>query len=329
MKAADAEHPFHTLTPDAILYAVEACGWITDGRVLALNSYENRVYQVGIEDQSPVIAKFYRPLRWSDAQILEEHTLTLELAEEELPVVPPLRSAEGATLLRHGDFRLSLFPRRGGHAPPLDNESCLETMGRCLARMHNVAAVEDFKERPALTVATFGTEPAAFLEEHFIPRDLLPSWSSLTRDLLSVVTERFAQGSTVTPIRVHGDCHPGNVLWREDAPHFIDLDDARMAPAIQDIWMLLSGERHEQQRQLGVILDGYTEFRDFDESELRLIEPLRTLRMLHFAAWLGQRWQDPAFPRAFPWFNGPSYWGSLILDLRMQLSALQEPALIY
>lgn len=322
-------HPFDDLTPETILDAVESRGFLCDGRFLALNSYENRVYQIGIEEQTPVIGKFYRPQRWTDEAIIEEHAFTLELADHELPVVPPLADASGETLHHYQNFRFSLFPRRGGHAPPLDNDDCLETMGRWLARIHNVGAARPFAHRPELTPDAFGHQAVAFVTESFVPRDLLESWQSLTRDLLAMVDDRFSAGRSVQPIRVHGDCHPGNVLWRDDAPHFIDLDDARMAPAIQDIWMLLSGEREQQQHQLGTILDGYTAFREFDTAELRLIEPLRTLRMLHFAAWLGQRWEDPAFPRAFPWFNSPRYWGELILDLRMQMSAMQEPPLIY
>ena len=318
MSSPASSHPFDTLTPDVILDAVEQHGWQTSGHFLALNSYENRVYQIGIEDEAPIIAKFYRPGRWTNAQILEEHSFTAELLDQELPVVPPLPDADGQTLFEHGDFRFSLFPRRGGHAPPLDDESCLESMGRWLARFHNVGAVRSFSH-----------QSVAFLSERFVPKDLLPAWQSLTRDLLTMVEDRFASGRSIHMLRSHGDCHPGNVLWRDDAPHFIDLDDARMAPATQDLWMLLSGEREQQQKQLGAILDGYNEFRDFDTAELRLIEPLRTLRMLQFSAWIGQRWDDPAFPRAFPWFNSPRYWGEFILDLRMQMSALQEPTLIY
>lgn len=329
MTTSPSSHPFDALTPDVILDAVEQQGWQTSGHFLALNSYENRVYQIGIEDDAPIIAKFYRPARWTDSQILEEHSFTAELLDQELPVVPPLQDAQGRTLFRYGDFRFSLFPRRGGHAPPLDDDNCLESMGRWLARFHNVGAIRAFSVRPSLTIESFGHQSVAFLSEHFVPKDLLPAWQSITRDLLSMVEDRFSSGRSIHMLRSHGDCHPGNVLWRNDAPHFIDLDDARMAPATQDLWMLLSGEREQQQQQLGAILDGYNEFRDFDTAELRLIEPLRTLRMLQFSAWIGQRWDDPAFPRAFPWFNSPRYWGEFILDLRMQMSALQEPALIY
>ena len=294
MTTLPSSHPFDALTPDVILDAVEQQGWQTSGHFLALNSYENRVYQIGIEEAPPIIAKFYRPGRWNDGQILEEHAFTTELLDQELPVVPPLRDAQNQTLFRHDDFRFSLFPRRGGHAPPLDDENCLESMGRWLARLHNVGAIHPFNSRPSLTIESFGHQSVAFLSEHFVPKDLLPAWQSISRDLLAMVEDRFAGGRGIDMIRTHGDCHPGNVLWRDDAPHFIDLDDARMAPATQDLWMLLSGEREQQQQQLGAILDGYNEFRDFDTAELRLIEPLRTLRMLQFSAWIGQRWDDPS-----------------------------------
>lgn len=322
-------HPFSRLSPDTVLDAIEQQGFAVSGHVLALNSYENRVYQIGIDEQAPLIAKFYRPDRWSNEQIAEEHRFTETMAQHDLPVIPPLVNDAGETLFQHEVFRFSLFPRRGGHAPPLDNDDCLATLGRCLAQLHNVGAIAPFAVRPTLSVDSFGRDAVAFISEQWIPADLLPAWQSLTDDLLAMISERFASGRPAQSIRVHGDCHPGNVLWRDNAPHFIDLDDARMAPAMQDIWMLLSGEREQQQQQLGIILDAYQDFREFDFAELRLIEPLRTLRMLHFAAWLARRWQDPAFPLAFPWFNTPRYWGEFILDLRMQMSALQEPPLIY
>lgn len=322
-----SQHPFDFLSPDLVLEAVESTGRVTDGRLLALNSYENRVYQVGIEGDQPLVAKFYRPARWSDAQILEEHAFVAELCAAELPVVAPLADAQGDTLHHYGDFRFSLFPRRGGHAPELDNPDCLVVMGRFLARLHNVGAVRSFMHRPALDSQSFGHEPVRFLLEHFVPDDLRVAYQTLTRDLLAVIDERMTAFADVTRLRVHGDCHVGNVLWRDDNPHFIDLDDARMAPAIQDIWMLLSGDREAQTRQLAEIIDGYEEFREFDARELHLVEPLRTLRMLHFSAWIGRRWDDPAFPKAFPWFNTPRYWGEEILSLRTQLAELNEPVL--
>lgn len=320
-------HPFDSLTPDVILDAVESRGYLGDGRILALNSYENRVYQVGIEDSQPLIAKFYRPHRWSDDQIREEHAFAWELLEQEVPVVAPLAGEDHETLFHHAGFRVALFPRRGGHPPELDNMDHIHVLGRHLGILHNVGAVRPFRHRPMLDVQSYGHDSVEYVSDRFVPADLQESWRTLTRDLLQAIEEIFENTETVEYIRVHGDCHPGNLLWRDDAPNFIDLDDARMAPAVQDIFMLLSGERDEQTRQLAEILDGYSEFRDFNPVELRLVEALRTLRMLYFSAWIGRRWDDPAFPLAFPWFNGGRYWGEMILDLRMQMAELQEPPL--
>ncbi|AJD46905.1 serine/threonine protein kinase [Isoalcanivorax pacificus W11-5] len=317
-------HPFDALSPDVLLDAVESLGYVTDGRLLALNSYENRVWQVGLEDQTPIIAKFYRPQRWSEAQILEEHAFSFELVEHEMPVVAPLRNEAGDSLFRHGDFRFALYPRKGGHAPELANPDHLLILGRFLGRLHNIGAIRPFEHRPTLTSQEFGHEAVAYVSEHFVPSDLKTSFDSLARDLLQAVDAVIASVGPVQRLRVHGDCHVGNVLWRDNAPHFIDLDDARMAPAVQDIWMLLSGERDQQARQLAEILEGYEEFRDFQNIELRLIDALRTLRMLHFSAWIARRWDDPAFPKAFPWFDSPRYWGEQILTLRNQMAELNE-----
>jgi len=319
-----ADHPFDRLTPDFILDAVEACGHRCDGRLLALNSYENRVYQVGRDEGEPLVAKFYRPGRWSDAAIAEEHGFVAELVDQGLPVVAPL--AEGGLTLHHHDgFRLALFPRRGGRAPDLDHEENLRTMGRCLARMHTVGAARPFIERGAITVAEFGQASVAFVLDGWIPLDLRPAYSSIAADVLVHIEAAFARAAGVHAIRVHGDCHGGNVLWRDDAPHFVDFDDARMAPAIQDLWMLLSGEPEEQRAQLACVLDGYEEFAEFDYRELALVEALRTLRMLHYSAWLARRWDDPAFPRAFPWFATQQWWERHVLELREQLGALAAP----
>lgn len=326
MNAIDSKHPYDLLTPDVVLEAVESRGLLTDGRLLALNSYENRVYQVGLEDAEPVIAKFYRPERWTDEQILEEHAFSAELADAEVPVVCPLRDQGGGTLGRWQGFRFTLFPRRGGHAMEADSDEQLEAMGRWLGRLHNVGAIRPFRHRETLSIQARGHDSARFLQEHFVPADLQVSWSTLVRDLLQAVEEIW-KAAPVTLIRCHGDCHVGNVLWRGDKPNFVDLDDACMAPAVQDIWMLLSGERSNRTQQLMMLMEGYQQFRDFDPSELRLIEPLRALRMLHFAAWIGRRWSDPAFPKAFPWFDSPRYWGDMILDLRSQLAELNEPPL--
>jgi Ser/Thr protein kinase RdoA (MazF antagonist) len=325
---SDQAHPFARLTPDFVLDAVEARGYVTDGRLLALNSYENRVYQVGIEDAEPVIAKFYRPERWTDAQLREEHAFCFELLKQGLPIVAPLGTGPGDSLFIHADFRIALFPRRGGRAPELDDRDNLRTLGRCLARMHTIGGGAPFRVRPAIDVASFGTDSVDYIRANALPNDLAPAYVSLSRDLLAICTERFTQCADVRYRRVHGDCHAGNVLWRDDSPHFVDFDDARMAPAVQDIWMLLSGDTEEQRSQLAAVLEGYHEFADFDFRELALVEPLRTLRMLQYAAWLARRWDDPAFPRAFPWFNTQAYWERHILELREQLYALSEPTWI-
>ena len=324
-------HPYEALSPDLVLDAVESCGYLSDARVLALNSYENRVYQVGIEDASPLIAKFYRPQRWSDAQILEEHTFTQALHELEISVVPPIADADGNTLRtfahQGNPFRFALYPRQGGHAPNLDDYDQLLSLGRVLGRIHALGRARPFIERPSLDVQSFARDSYSFLlENDFIPPSLRESYRSLGADLIRRLEDRFAQ-THFTPIRLHGDCHPGNILWRGDAPHFVDFDDARNGPAVQDLWMLLSGEREQQSLQLAEILDGYREFCDFDLAELNLIEALRTLRIMHYSAWLARRWDDPAFPRHFPWFNTERYWGEHILELREQLAALYEPPL--
>ena len=327
MTAETTNHPFDQLTPDFLMDAVESQGYRCDCRILTLNSYENRVYQIGIEDKEPLIAKFYRPERWSDAQIQEEHDFTLELAAHELPVVPPLRNANKETLHQYQGFRFSLSPCKGGHSPELDNLEHLLIIGRLLSRMHSLGASQPFRERPTLDSQSFGHECVAFIVEKFIPPEYKESYQSLTRDLLQQIDERFSRLGSVQNIRVHGDCHNGNMLWRDGTPHFVDFDDARMAPAIQDLWMLLSGSEDQQRRQLDKVLEGYHQFYDFNFTELQLIEPLRTLRMIHHSAWLAKRWEDPAFPRTFPWFNTVQYWGEHILELREQLSALQEPVL--
>ena len=320
-------HPFATLDPSFILHAIESSSHVCDGRVLTLNSYENRVYQIGIEESDPVIAKFYRPHRWSDEQIQEEHDFTFELAEAELPVVAPMRNDNGESIFTYGDFRFSLFPRKGGRAPELDNEDNLFVLGRFLGRMHLIGASDSFKFRPTIDSKSYGHDSVDYISEHFIPAELKQAYDSLTQDLLQRIDTIIAEVEGIRYIRVHGDCHIGNMLWRDDAPHFIDFDDCRMAPAVQDLWMLLSGSHEEQRGQLINILDGYNEFGEFNMSELRLIAVLRTLRMLHFSAWLARRWDDPAFPHGFPWFNTAQYWEGHVLSLREQLFELQEPAI--
>ena len=318
--------PYYRLDPDTVLHAVDSTGLRTDGRLLALNSYENRVYQVGLEGADPVVAKFYRPARWSDEQILEEHAFALELDAAEIPVIPPL-VVEGRTLLHDGGFRFALFRRQGGHAPELDDRDTQLWLGRFIGRIHAVGAARPFRHRPALTADDFGRASIeTLLQGHWVPAHLETAFASLASDLMTHVDEAFRRAGGVRSIRLHGDLHPGNLLWR-DGPFFVDLDDSRSGPAIQDLWMLLSGERAERSEQLARILEGYGAFHDFDSRELHLVEALRTLRMLHHAAWLARRWADPAFPAAFPWFDDGRYWEDLVLSLREQLSALQEPPL--
>ncbi len=319
--------PYRDLTPDRVLDAVDSLGLHADGRILALNSYENRVYQIGIDDAAPLVAKFYRPGRWPDAAILEEHDFTLELAAAEIPVVPPLAFA-GVTLHEHQGFRFALFPRRGGRWPELDNPDNLAWLGRFLGRIHAVGAVRPFRHRPLLDIDSFGVQSHRYLLDNgFIPDYLQPAWDSVVDDLLGRVRAAFARAGQAASIRLHGDCHPGNILWTDAGPHFVDFDDCRPGPAVQDLWMLISGSRARMTAQLAEVHDGYNEFCDFDPRQLHLIEALRSLRLLHYSAWLARRWDDPAFPRSFPWFNTPRYWEEQILALREQSALLDEPPL--
>jgi Ser/Thr protein kinase RdoA (MazF antagonist) len=327
MQDQAAAADYARLTPDILLAAVDALGYRTSGQLLALNSYENRVYQVGLEDAEPLIVKFYRPHRWTDAAILEEHSFTQELAEHEIPVVAPLQSAQ-TTLHHHEGFRYAVYPRQGGHWPELGSREERLWMGRFIGRIHAVGAARPFQHRPALDIESFGHRPSRFLlEGGFLPEHIETAYRTLVSDLLVQVADCFDSTGHIAGIRLHGDCHPGNILWNDDGPHFVDLDDCRSGPAIQDLWMLMSGDRSEMQLQLGEIIEGYLQFYDLDYRELQLIEALRTLRMIHYAGWLAQRWGDPAFPLAFPWFNTPRYWEDHILALREQAALLQEPPL--
>ena len=320
-------HAFAGLTPDMVLDAVDSLGLRTDGRLLALNSYENRVYQVGLEDSAPLVAKFYRPARWPDAAILEEHAFVSELAEREIPVVPALMLNEH-TLHSHGGFRFSVFAKHGGRAPELDQRDTLEWMGRFIGRIHAVGAIAPYQQRPTLDIDSFGVEPSTFLLSHdFIPPDLSEVYRGVVALALDGVQRCFDRAGAVNQLRLHGDCHIGNVLWTDAGPHFVDFDDSRMGPAVQDLWMLLSGERNDMTRQLADLLAGYEDFHDFDPRELHLIEALRTLRLIHYAAWIARRWDDPAFPAAFPWFNTQRYWQDRILELREQIALMDEPPL--
>jgi Ser/Thr protein kinase RdoA (MazF antagonist) len=280
-----------------------------------------------MEEGPPVVVKFYRPGRWSDAQIAEEHTFVAELAAEEIPVVAPLELA-GGTLNTHNGFRFAVFPRRGGRAPELDDPATLEWIGRFIGRIHLVGARQPFAVRPAVTIETFGREPRQYLIDNgFIPPDLAEAYKSVSSQALEGVARCYERAGGIGSIRLHGDCHAGNVLWTGDGPHFVDFDDCRSGPAVQDLWMLLSGERHEMVRQLSDVLAGYEDFCDFDPRQLYLVEALRTLRLIHYSAWLALRWHDPAFPAAFPWFNSQRYWQDRVLELREQVALMDEPPL--
>lgn len=316
---------FQNLTPEQMLDAVEQHGIECDGRFLALNSYENRVYQVGVEDGSPIVVKFYRPQRWADEAILEEHQFTQLLAENELPVVAPLTDQSGATLHRADPFRFTIYPCRGGRAPELDNPEHLEIMGRFIARVHAMGASDRYNYRPEINIHNFVNEPSRFvLENGFIPAHLVEAWSSLIEMLSQQIDSCYQRAGEVRAIRLHGDLHQGNVLWTDAGPHIVDFDDARMGPSIQDLWMFLSGDRSYMTARLENLLTGYTQFYEFDPVELHLVEALRTLRMIHHAGWLASRWEDPAFPIAFPWFNTTKYWEQQILDLREQSALMDE-----
>lgn len=317
---------FANLNPDRVIDAVESLGYVSDLRVFALNSYENRVYQFGLEDKEPVVVKFYRPERWSDEQILEEHQFTQQLADTDIPVIPPWRNEADVSLFHFEGYRFSIYPRRGGHAPALDDMDNLFQLGRLFGRLHLVGGSTEYQFRPKLDVASFGDSSHHDILANVIPSSLRESYETISEDLLQLVKQRFA---IISPkyIRTHGDGHVGNILSRNDETWLVDFDDSRMAPAIQDLWMFLSGEQDAQQRAVMELIEGYQEFYDFSPSELGLIEALRSLRIMHHAAWLARRWQDPAFPKAFPWFNTERYWGEHILQLREQLSLMQEPPL--
>jgi len=332
--------PYAGLTPNLVLDALDSVGLRGDGRLLQLNSYENRVFQVFLEDGGVVVAKFYRPGRWSDEQILEEHRFSAELAAEEIPVVAPLTvSAIDASPLAptlagepptlaciaapEGNFRFAVTPRRAGRAPMLEAPAELEWLGRFIGRMHAVGARAAFSCRRTLDVADFGWASRDWLlQSGVVPDDALPAWKQAVDEALTVVDSAFDRAGTLQTIRLHGDCHAGNVLWTDAGPHFVDLDDALNGPAMQDLWMLLPGDLASSRPQLRALLAGYEAFMDFDDRELALVEPLRTLRLVHYSAWLARRWNDPAFPAAFPWFSGVAYWRQQTQQLHEQLAAM-------
>ena len=327
-KSPPSVTPYAGLTPDTVLDALDSIGLRGDGRLSALNSFENRVYQVGMEEGPYLIAKFYRPARWSDAQILEEHAFAQELADREIPVVPP-RVVAGQTLHTFGNFRFAVFARRGGRPPELENPETLEWMGRFIGRIHAVGAIRPFVARPALDIENFGTEPHNYLiKNKFIPDDLHDSWLSTVDLALAGVKRCYEHAGKTANLRLHGDCHAGNVLWTQEGeergPHFVDFDDCRSGPAVQDLWMLLPGDRAAMTIALSDLLSGYEDFHEFDRRELHLIEALRTLRLIHYAAWIARRWEDPAFPAAFPWFNTQRYWQDRVLELREQIALMDE-----
>jgi Ser/Thr protein kinase RdoA (MazF antagonist) len=327
-----ASDSYAGLTPDFVLDALDGVGLRGDGRLLQLNSYENRVFQIYLEDGRVVVAKFYRPRRWSDAQILEEHAFALELAAAEVPMVPPL-DLGGRTLVpieREGiRHRFAVSERHAGRSPELDDPEVLQWLGRFIGRLHAVGAQRPFAHRRRLDVATFGEAPRALLlEDDMIGDAQRPGWQAMCDAALDAVRSAFDAAGALETLRLHGDCHPGNLLWRpEEGPHFVDLDDACTGPAVQDLWMLLSGDRDSMAGQMRWLLDGYRAFMPFDMRELALIEPLRTLRMIHHSAWIAERWADPAFPAAFPWFGTAAYWSQQTTQLREQLEAIAEGAI--
>ena len=327
---AALEHPYTRLGPDEVIAAVESTGRLSDARMLALNSYENRVYQVGLEQGEPVIVKFYRPERWSRAQIDEEHRFTRYLRQQDIPVVAPLdieTDGEFPSIGRYLDFDFAIYPRQGGRAPELDNLEHLHQLGRFIGRIHALGRGFEFKYRLRLSLAQTRDNVDYLRASGFIPAELEQAYAAISAEVLAAIAENPPDAAGYAQITLHGDCHSGNVLWRDDCPHFVDFDDCISGPAMQDLWMLLSGDNSMRQRQLMEIVEGYDMFDRFEPAQLKLIEPLRAMRVLNFNAWLARRWRDPAFPQAFPWFNSPRYWSDYILELKELLSGLQEPPL--
>lgn len=321
----DKVTPFAGLSPDVVMQAAEGLGLDPDGRLFALNSYENRVYRVGRADAAPVVMKFYREGRWSDAQILEEHGFAIELAELEIPVAPPLQLA-GSTLHRFGAFRLAAFPLCAGAAPELDAAGARELLGRTLARIHAVGARRRFAHRASLEGGQLGDRARqALLRSELLPEHMQQRYADVSAELMRRITDAFSQARPLASIRLHGDCHLGNILWQSRGPLLVDFDDCLNGPRIQDLWMFLSGNVDEQRRQWAEIVEGYDQFSAIEHSELQLVEPLRAARMLNHAAWIAERWPDPAFPRAFPWAGQARYWEGYVGDLMQQCEVLDDP----
>ena len=326
MELIDSEIPYANLTPDVVIDSIEGVGVRCDGRILALNSYENRVYQIGLEDGNFLVAKFYRFGRWSDAAIKEEHSFSSELADQGIPVLAPLEVSR-ETLHENEGYRFTIFPRQGGRWPELGTANERMWLGRSLGRIHAIGATQKFKERGVLSVEQMGQESVRYLlDSNWVPAHLLEGYRVLTEQLLLSIAERFAELEDYPVLRIHGDCHRGNVLWT-DGPYFVDFDDCINGPAVQDLWLFLAGEKDAMSVQLGDLLEGYGQFCDFDYRQLRLIEPLRTLRIIHYAAWIARRWKDPAFPRAFPWFTENKFWEEHVLTLKEQVAAIHDSPL--
>ncbi len=313
---------FFDLTPDQVLDAIESVGIEPEAALLALNSYENRVYQFRDYDEKKFVVKFYRPLRWSDQQILEEHEFSLQLSESEIPVIPPL-IFDGQTLLKYKGFRFSIFECRGGRAPELEDKKTLQWIGRFIGRIHAIGESRPFTQRPTLTIESFAIDSVDFLlNQDFIPSHILPAYQAITQQLIDISQIKFTELGRFDSIRLHGDCHPSNVLWTDDGPHFVDFDDARMGPAVQDLWMLINDS--SDRILWNELLCGYEDFMEFDDRQFKIVEPLRTIRMIHYSAWLARRWEDPSFKHNFPWFNTSRYWEEHILSLKEQLAVIQN-----
>jgi Ser/Thr protein kinase RdoA (MazF antagonist) len=323
-----APAPFDALSPDVVFAAAESIGLQPSGRLFALNSYENRVYQLGDDDGALWVLKFYRPARWTDAQIGEEHSFTHELAAAELPVAAPVQR-DGVSLFEHERQRFAAFPYLAGRAPELDDKATLILLGRTLARMHAVGGRQRFRHRPSLTLDRLGSQArTTVLESEFVPEALEEQYARVSEQVIVRVRQCLDNFGPLPRLRIHGDCHAGNILWRVNGPLFVDLDDCMEGPRIQDLWMFLSGDAASQQSSWAAIMEGYELFGEFDFSELTLVEALRSLRILHHAAWIASRWEDPAFPRAFPWFGDSRFWERHIADLFEQLATMDDPPIL-